>query len=182
MTPPMTTNSGKEHAGEGVALKPCPFCGGAARAQRKSGVTGQVCRSRYYRERVICKSCGAGTDEHKAPGKAVAAWNRRTLPAGYRIVGPGEVDRETLEKAATAGWEACRRSIYKVCEDVQSEADRLQMSTKPRDASEEQHAKGFYAGSRYTAKSIARGFCAMSGMDDDHLTTAIEALRKEGGE
>lgn len=58
------------------ALKPCPFCGSSPRVARKSGVTGVACRSRYYRETVVCK-CGASSKEHKAPGRAVEAWNRR---------------------------------------------------------------------------------------------------------
>ncbi|MEO3386058.1 hypothetical protein [Mesorhizobium sp. CAU 1741] len=81
-----------------------------------------------------------------------------------------------VSKVAVAGWNACRKSIYAVCEDVQSEADRLQLSSKPGTASEEQHAKGYYAGSRYAAKSIARGFCAMDARDDDNLVAALASL------
>lgn len=66
-------------ASEPVDLKPCPFCGGEnVKVQRRSGRAGRVCPSRYYRERVVCK-CGASSGEHKAPGKAVSAWNRRAL-------------------------------------------------------------------------------------------------------
>ena len=56
-------------------LKPCPFCGGEARLQRK--VVG------YY---VICKKCGCRTPYYQyqyAPievkkQEAIEAWNRRT--------------------------------------------------------------------------------------------------------
>ena len=81
------------------------------------------------------------------------------------------------EEAVIAGWNACRRSIYSVCEDVQSEAKRLRITSKVGTASEEQHAKGYYAGSCYAAKSIARGFGAMNAMDDDNVQSALLALR-----
>jgi hypothetical protein len=76
-------------------LSPCPFCGGGARINRKSGVTGRVCRSRFYRETVTCKSCKASTTEHNAPGRAAGAWNRRSVP-----LASGETEtRKALESA-----------------------------------------------------------------------------------
>lgn len=59
--------------------KTCPVCGSPARVARKSGVTGVAVRSRFYRERVICKNkrCELQTKEFKRPGQAVAAWNQR---------------------------------------------------------------------------------------------------------
>lgn len=66
-------------------LKPCPLCSGEARVSRRSGMTGTACRSRFYRESVVCKSCGLQTAEAKAPGRAVAAWNRR--PEEDRLFG-----------------------------------------------------------------------------------------------
>lgn len=87
---------------------------------------------------------------------------------------------DALEEATKAGWNACRKSIYAVCEDVQNEADRLQASTGPYGATEDAHAKGYFSGQRYAAKSIARGFCAMNAEDDDHLATAIRALSPLG--
>ena len=77
------------------------------------------------------------------------------------------------EAAAVAGWNACRRSIYAVCEDVQNEAKRLRTSSKPGTFSEEEHARGYYAGSCYAAKSIARGFNSMSALDDDNLRATL---------
>lgn len=87
--------------------------------------------------------------------------------------------RERLEKAGEDGWNACRKSIYAVCEDVQNEADRLQMSAKPGTASEEQHATGYYVGQRYAAKSIARGFNSMNARDDDNFTEAARRWTEE---
>ena len=81
-----------------------------------------------------------------------------------------------VRNAAIAGWNACRRSIYAVCEDVQNEADRLRTTSKPGTPSEEQHAKGYYAGSCFAAKSIARGFNSMEAEDDDNLIAALSAL------
>lgn len=89
--------------------------------------------------------------------------------------------REAMEAATVAGWNACRKSIYAVCEDVTAEADRLQITSKPGTASEEQHAEGYYNGQRYAAKSIARGFNSMEARDDDNLTEAIRRLA-EGGD
>ena len=82
------------------------------------------------------------------------------------------------EAAAVAGWNACRRSIYAVCEDVQNEAKRLRTSSKPGTFSEEQHARGYYAGSCYAAKSIVRGFNSMSALDDDNLRAALKPTEK----
>lgn len=55
---------------------PCPKCGSIPAVYRKKGIAGP---SNFYRERVACK-CGMATREHKAPGKAVATWNRRSSP------------------------------------------------------------------------------------------------------
>lgn len=65
----------------GVALRECPLCqSDKVRLVKKSGVTGKVCHSRYYREHVECKNCGTRSGEKKVPGKAVSSWNRRTQP------------------------------------------------------------------------------------------------------
>ena len=88
---------------------------------------------------------------------------------------------QAMREATIAGWNACRKSIYAVCEDVSDEADRLQITSKPGTASEEQHAEGYYNGQRYAAKSIARGFNSMEARDDDYLAAAIRRLA-EGGE
>lgn len=46
-------------------------------------------------------------------------------------------------------------------------------------ASQERHAEGYYAGSCYAAKSIARGFNSMEAVDDDNLTAALQALTEK---
>lgn len=57
---------------------PCGLCGSPARVSRRSGVTGTACKSRYYREAVVCTGCGVSTKEVKVPGVAVERWNARS--------------------------------------------------------------------------------------------------------
>lgn len=89
--------------------------------------------------------------------------------------------REAMEAATVAGWNACRKSIYAVCEDVSDEADRIRIKGPVGTHSEEQHAKGYHAGMHRAAKSIARGFNSMEAEDDDYLAAAIRRLA-EGGD
>lgn len=62
-------------------LAACPFCHGRPAVKKQTGVTGTACKSRYYRERVVCRSCGVSTPEYKRPQQAFTAWNRRAAPA-----------------------------------------------------------------------------------------------------
>ena len=59
-----------------IKLLKCAHCDRAPRLKKETGVVGRVCRSRYYRARVICK-CGAETREFKSPGQAEKCWNTR---------------------------------------------------------------------------------------------------------
>lgn len=93
-----------------------------------------------------------------------------------RVTASGKTYEDGLREAAAAGWNACRRSIYAVCEDVVKEADRIRIKGPVGSHSDEQHSKGYHAGSCHAAKSIARGFNAMEAGDDDNFTAAIEAL------
>lgn len=72
--------------------------------------------------------------------------------------------------SAIAGWNACRKSLYTVCEDMQEKpfADVEQISglTPVQKA----HGEGFNAGWKHAGKSIARAFCAMEAEDDNNLT------------
>lgn len=68
---------------------------------------------------------------------------------------------------AIAGWNACRRSIYAVCEDVGKEAEAAGKHGG-------EHARGYAAGMARAAKSIARGFCAMEAEHDDNLAAALK--------
>jgi Lar family restriction alleviation protein len=56
------------------ALLPCPFCGSPARVDE--GTRGYPC--------VLCGTCGASSDYASTDdeAEAIAAWNRRTPPAG----------------------------------------------------------------------------------------------------
>lgn len=104
-----------------------------------------------------------------------AALAIKTLLAAL-FASPPKTYEDGLREAAAAGWNACRKSIYAVCEDVMREADRIRIKGPVGSHSEEQHSKGYHAGSCHAAKSIARGFNAMEAGDDDNFTAAIEAL------
>lgn len=78
-----------------------------------------------------------------------------------------------LREALIAGWNACRKSVYAVCEDVGAEADRIRIKGPVGTHSEEQHSKGYHAGMHRAAKSIARGFNSMEAEDDDNLRAAL---------
>lgn len=82
-----------------------------------------------------------------------------------------EAERRGIERAAVAGWNACRKSIYAACEDVRDAANRL-----GRSAAFEEH--NLARGRRSAAKSIARRFTSMEAQDDDNLTAAIRALQE----
>jgi len=79
-----------------------------------------------------------------------------------------------LEQAAGAamaeGWNACRRSIYAVCEDAarEGEGHRSDTENAPR--------HHFGRGQMSAAKSIARGFNSMEARDDDNFTAALSAF------
>ena len=83
--------------------------------------------------------------------------------------------RQTLARAAelealVAGWEACRRSVYAVCEDARDTA----LAKMAGDLGERE--RGFYSGEASLAKSIARAFGAIEARNDDNLLAAIRAL------
>lgn len=79
---------------------------------------------------------------------------------------------EGIEAAIVAGWNACRKSIYAVCEDIGNEADRNRADTEnpPR--------HHFGRGEGDAAKRIARAFNSMEARDDDNVTAAIRSLRR----
>lgn len=84
---------------------------------------------------------------------------------------------EGIEAGVVAGWNACRRSVYAVCEDIGTEADRNRSDTgnPPR--------HHFGRGEGDAAKRIARAFNSMEARDDDNTTEALRSLRRpdEGG-
>lgn len=61
------------------ALKPCPFCGGAAKSVVNTGVTGSTpfTQSRYFRGYIKCSDCGATGPVKKNRASMMKAWNRR---------------------------------------------------------------------------------------------------------
>jgi hypothetical protein len=81
------------------------------------------------------------------------------------------------EELIVIGWEACRRSVYAVCEDIAGKpfADAPTVLRGFLTPQQEAHSKGFNAGWNYAGKSIARGFNSMGAMDDDNVRAAIAA-------
>lgn len=94
---------------------------------------------------------------------------RRQLEAAEAKLAAVEAERDKArEDALRDGWNACRRSIYAVCEDVDREADEASKH-------DGEHAKGYAAGMARAAKSIARGFNAMEAEDDDNIRAMLAA-------
>lgn len=81
-----------------------------------------------------------------------------------------------LMEAAIAGWNACRKSVYAVCEDIQDRAANPAKISLAATDEQRTHEKGYYFGESQAAKSIARGFCAMEAIDDNHFREAVRAL------
>lgn len=108
------------------------------------------------------------------------------IPEGHeriRFVGVGHQDvkisveaRADVREAAMAGWNACRKSIYAVCEDVSAENE------KHREDTENPPRHHFGRGGMTAAKSIARGFNSMEASDDDNFIAALAALESATAE
>lgn len=141
----------------------------AALQSRLAEVTRERDEARDYAKQVRLR-------ENAAEDARVSAVDRASRAESTLASARAEARREGLEEAAKAGWNACRKSIYAVCEDVQKEAERIRIQAEVGSPSEEFHAKGYYSGTCTSAKSIARGFGAMEAEDDDNFQAAIRAL------
>lgn len=93
------------------------------------------------------------------------------------------MNTETLtpEELIVMGWEACRRSIYAVCEDVAEKPFATMEKNGPHRGigptpTQEAHQRGFNGGWSYAGKSIARGFNSMEARGDDNVQKAISSL------
>lgn len=84
---------------------------------------------------------------------------------------------KALEHAAVAGWNACRKSVYAVCEDIRERAANPAKVSLAVTDEQRAHEKGYYFGEDQAAKSIARGFNSMEAMDDDNLRAVLAAFR-----
>lgn len=86
--------------------------------------------------------------------------------------GKDMLPRVPAQGAMEAGWEACRQSVYALCEHVDAEAAGYR-------ALKSQHAQGYAAGMAHAAKLISRGFCAMDAKDDNNLVAAAASAAED---
>lgn len=94
-------------------------------------------------------------------------------------------------EALRAGWNACRKSIYAVCEDVDREAEETYLKASSGGSAtsteghlsefQSGHVSGYRSGMVRAAKSIARGFNSMEALDDDNVRTALAAIEEQAG-
>jgi len=110
---------------------------------------------------------------HQMANLALAALHPKApAPAGEAEV-RDDGGAKAWREGAIAGWNACRRSIYASCEDVDKEAEAAGKH-------EGEHALGYARGMARAAKSIARGFCAMEAEDDDNLISVLQGTAPAG--
>ena len=149
-------------------LAPCPAC--------DAGNVHMLQPWKDARHLVRCNICRMSGPVKTSQLDAAAAWSalpRRTHSSDSPE--PIAVSEANIQRAVVAGWNACRKSIYAVCENVQEKA----VPSKPfmaRTPEENAHERGYHRGSAYAAKSIARSFNGMEAMDDDNLTAALAVL------
>jgi len=56
---------------------------------------------------------------------------------------------KSYEDGVRDGYDACRNSVYAVCEDIQRQANALRIKGPIGSHSEEQHSKGYHAGTNF---------------------------------
>lgn len=129
-----------------------------------------------------------GLTEEQIRAKELEANERHAACIRSALASP-TVSDEMVERAATedaikdaivAGWNACRKSIYAVCEDMQEKPFSDPAKTGPLRGlgptpRQQAHSEGFNGGWKHAAKSIARGFNAMEALDDDNVRAALLA-------
>ena len=59
-----------------IELKPCPFCGGAAKVHEMQSKTSRV--GGYF---VMCNKCLTSSNNYSTTENAIEHWNRRTSDA-----------------------------------------------------------------------------------------------------
>lgn len=109
-------------------LKPCPFCGsGVARTVGNAGFSGvELMGAGTDRPFVWCGTCGSAGSSEDSDCKAIAAWNRRAIPAVQPTVSPDvaalvetldkieAAQRDTGQEFPTAAWLEFRAAIARV--------------------------------------------------------------------
>jgi hypothetical protein len=147
-----------------IDLLPCPFCGGPdTRHFNNPDEFGRPSHG-IQCANGECWVCGP---ECETPSEAIAAWNRRApLPPAP----------DAVEALVKAGWDAARKSVYALCEDIEDSAhDALKAELS-------EHQAGFHSAERFTAKRIRRAMGSMEAGDDDNFRAALAALRALGGD
>jgi hypothetical protein len=89
--------------------------------------------------------------------------------------------KHTPAELIAMGWNACRRSVYAVCEEVAGKPFSDISKSGPirgigPTPAQEAHSRGFNSGWNYAGKSISRGFSSMEALDDDNVQKAIAEL------
>lgn len=85
---------------EGVALLPCPFCGG--KGDIESQPSYDQAAATYQRHRGWCDQCGFGLDWHSYEPDAITAWNTRTTPPA-RSYADGVEDAAKVVECSLSG-------------------------------------------------------------------------------
>jgi hypothetical protein len=128
----------------------------------------------------------AVTDHGDPTGEHIALCDPQTITAilNELVAARSQLDAltaardEAVEAALIAGWNACRKDIYALAEDIINKADHpatvLRGFVTP---SQEAHSKGFHAGEKHAAKSFARAFSSFEAKDADRLNEARDELR-----
>ena len=132
-------------------LLPCPFCGGEA-------IRVDVGLSEFVDGEVTCEDCGGNVGNYPTKADAIAAWNRRALPAvqpdaliaerdealecNEQFFVDNQILRDRVEEIRKE-WEGWQSAAVKLMEKVTAltvERDRfrvaLQLYAEPCDATE----------------------------------------------
>jgi len=119
-------------------------------------------------------------------GKTVAEWRDfarrddcldRMVPSDLRqLIAALPPAHDAVEALVKAGWDAARKSVYALCEDIEDSAhDALKAELS-------EHQAGFHSAERFTAKRIRRAMGSMEAGDDDNFRAALAAIRALGGD
>lgn len=87
---------------------------------------------------------------------------------GQALPAPAMADVAALVEA---GWNAARKSVYALCEDIEDSAQNA------LNAEITEHQAGFHRAEKLTAKRIRNAMGSFEAGDDDNARAALAALR-----